>query len=39
MPVGLQLFAPAFEEERLIEVGHVLQQNIDPLPLPFGLQD
>ena len=37
MPVGLQLFGPAFGEERLLQVGHVLEQALEPLPRPFGL--
>ncbi len=37
MPIGLQLFGPAFGEERLLQVGTVLEQALDPLPQPFGL--
>jgi len=37
MPVGLQLFGPAFGEERLLQAGHVLEQAMGPLPQPFGL--
>jgi len=37
MPVGLQLFGGSFCEELLLQVGHVLEQALEPLPSPAGL--
>jgi aspartyl-tRNA(Asn)/glutamyl-tRNA(Gln) amidotransferase subunit A len=37
MPVGLQLMAPAFAEDRLLGLARVLERNLPPLPRPAGL--
>jgi aspartyl-tRNA(Asn)/glutamyl-tRNA(Gln) amidotransferase subunit A len=37
MPVGLQMFSPAFTEELLLGVGHILEENLPRLPYPNGL--
>ncbi len=37
LPVGLQLFGPAFGEERLLSIAHVLEQAMPTLPEPTGL--
>lgn len=37
MPVGLQLFGPAFEEARLLSACRVLMDALGPLPAPRGL--
>ena len=37
MPVGFQLFAPAFAESRLLQIGTVLEQALPVLPPPRGL--
>ena len=38
MPIGIQLFAPAFEEMRLLQIGKALEQELPRLPSPRGLQ-
>lgn len=37
MPVGLQLMAPAFAEDRLLGLARVLERALPPLPRPAGL--
>ncbi|MGM0646616.1 MAG: Asp-tRNA(Asn)/Glu-tRNA(Gln) amidotransferase subunit GatA [Thermodesulfobacteriota bacterium] len=37
MPVGVQLFAPAFGEPALLQAGHLLEQARGPLPEPTAL--
>ena len=37
MPVGLQLIGPAFGEERLLQVGHLLEKTLPRLPSPAAL--
>jgi len=37
LPVGLQLFGPAFGEEIILGTAQVLSQALAPLPLPGGL--
>jgi len=37
MPVGLQMFSPAFTEELLLGAGHILEKNLPRLPQPNGL--
>ncbi|MFW5792299.1 MAG: amidase family protein, partial [Desulfohalobiaceae bacterium] len=37
MPVGLQLIGPAFGEERLLQVGHLLEKTLPRLPRPAAL--
>ncbi|GAU08702.1 Asp-tRNA(Asn)/Glu-tRNA(Gln) amidotransferase subunit GatA [Desulfoplanes formicivorans] len=39
LPVGLQLFGAGFQEERLLAIAHVLEQAMDPLPRPQGIED
>lgn len=34
MPVGIQLFGPAFGEKTLFKVGHILEKNLPELPEP-----
>jgi aspartyl-tRNA(Asn)/glutamyl-tRNA(Gln) amidotransferase subunit A len=38
MPIGIQLFAAAFEEMRLLQIGKALEQELPRLPSPRGLQ-
>lgn len=35
MPLGLQIIAPAFQEERLFQFGHILEKGASFPPLPF----
>ena len=37
LPVGVQLFGPAFGESALLQAGHVLEQARGPLPEPTAL--
>jgi aspartyl-tRNA(Asn)/glutamyl-tRNA(Gln) amidotransferase subunit A len=37
LPVGLQVIGPAFAEELILQVGHVLERGLPPLPLPTGV--
>jgi len=37
MPVGMQMFSPAFTEGLLLGVGHILEKNLPRLPQPNGL--
>jgi aspartyl-tRNA(Asn)/glutamyl-tRNA(Gln) amidotransferase subunit A len=37
MPVGLQLFGPAFGEELLFQAAQALENALPQLPVPFGL--
>ncbi|WP_462324677.1 Asp-tRNA(Asn)/Glu-tRNA(Gln) amidotransferase subunit GatA [Desulfoplanes sp.] len=39
LPVGIQLFGPRFGEERLLNIGHVLEKGMDRLPRPTGLEN
>ena len=39
LPVGLQLFGPAFGEERLLSIANVLERASDPLPHPKGIEN
>ncbi|WP_027369310.1 Asp-tRNA(Asn)/Glu-tRNA(Gln) amidotransferase subunit GatA [Desulfovermiculus halophilus] len=39
MPIGLQLFGRAFEEQTILQAGHVLEQALPPLPQPSALAD
>jgi aspartyl-tRNA(Asn)/glutamyl-tRNA(Gln) amidotransferase subunit A len=38
LPVGFQLFGPAFGEELLLQTGSVLERAVGPLPPPRGLE-
>ena len=37
LPIGLQLFGPAFGEEKLLQVAHILEGALPDLPFPTGL--
>ncbi|WP_045219129.1 Asp-tRNA(Asn)/Glu-tRNA(Gln) amidotransferase subunit GatA [Desulfonatronum thioautotrophicum] len=37
LPVGLQILGPAFREDLLLQVGHVLEHHLPRLPLPTGI--
>ncbi len=37
MPIGIQLFAPAFAETRLLQIAWTLEQELPRLPRPSGL--
>ncbi|MFP4657961.1 MAG: Asp-tRNA(Asn)/Glu-tRNA(Gln) amidotransferase subunit GatA [Desulfonatronovibrionaceae bacterium] len=37
MPVGMQIFSPAFSEELLLCTGHILEKNLPALPEPADL--
>ncbi|SDB30257.1 aspartyl/glutamyl-tRNA(Asn/Gln) amidotransferase subunit A [Desulfonatronum thiosulfatophilum] len=37
LPVGMQIFGPAFREDLLLQVGHVLERRLPRLPLPTGV--
>ncbi len=37
LPVGLQLFGPAFGEEAILSAAKVLEETLPPLPAPAGL--
>jgi aspartyl-tRNA(Asn)/glutamyl-tRNA(Gln) amidotransferase subunit A len=37
LPIGLQLFGPAFGEEKLLQVAHVLEGALPELPSPRGI--
>lgn len=39
LPVGIQFFGPAFGEEKLYSLGHVLERNLPALPWPKALAD
>ncbi|XPV75371.1 MAG: Asp-tRNA(Asn)/Glu-tRNA(Gln) amidotransferase subunit GatA [Desulfovibrio sp.] len=38
MPVGLQFMGSAFDEAKLLQVGNVLEKNMETLPEPAGLK-
>lgn len=38
LPIGLQLFAPAFAEQRLLQIARTLEAALPGLPNPRGLQ-
>jgi len=38
LPIGLQLFAPAFGEEKLLQVAHLLEGVLPDLPSPAGIR-
>lgn len=39
LPIGFQIFGRAFDEARILQAGHVLEQSLPALPLPAALND
>jgi aspartyl-tRNA(Asn)/glutamyl-tRNA(Gln) amidotransferase subunit A len=39
LPIGFQIFGRAFDEARILQAGHILEQSLPALPSPAALSD